>query len=448
MKILLIMPDAGIHRLALGAWGISFREAPLTLTTLAALVPAELNASVRLVDESIEPLPSEKVRYDLVGISCLTGTATRAYAIADRYRKAGVPVILGGVHVGLRMEEAREHADSIVVGDARSSWPGLLRDFSRGTLQPVYRSKSSGLDQWPTARRDLQRRFGYMTPYTVMATRGCRNTCDFCSIPAARYGWHTRPVAQVIDEIASLPARRFVFNDVSLLEDRSYAMELFSALAPLKKVWGGLCTTRIGDDDEMLELMARSGCIYLLIGFESVRDASLEGIGKAFNRSASYPLLMAKLHAYDIVVQGCFIFGLDGDGIDIFEQTTDLVDRLKIDIPRYAIYTPYPGTTAFDKLQSQGRILHEDWRYYDTQHVVYRPAGMTVPQLDEGFRRSWEHTYGLRSIRRRTLRPSRNALISVVGNLAYRRYISRLRRDGDRIKAQDENSDAYTACAA
>ena len=190
MNILLVMPDANIHKLRFGQRGISFREAPLTLTMLAALVPDECKASITCVDESVQPLPI-KNGYNIVGISCLTGTSHRAYQLADSYRKAGATVILGGVHVTLRPEEAAKHADSIVIGFAEKSWPQLLKDFSSGSLKRIYQDTSPDLAGLPQPRRDLQYRFGYMTPYTVMATRGCKSSCDFCAVSAAKYGWQT-----------------------------------------------------------------------------------------------------------------------------------------------------------------------------------------------------------------------------------------------------------------
>ncbi len=432
MKILLIMPDANIHRLNIGQWGISFREAPLTLTMLAALVPKELNASIRIIDESIEPLP-EKNGYDIVGISCLTGTALRAYQIAESFREKGVMVVLGGPHVTLCPQEAKEHADSIVIGFAETSWPQLLKDFSVNQLKPEYRSQKICMDGLPDPKRNLQRKFAYMTPFTVMATRGCKGRCDFCSVPAAGYAWQERPVGEVIDEIRRLPRKRFVFNDVNLLENRTYAKELFSAMKPLKKVWGGLCTSQIVKDEEMLDLMRDSGCIYLLIGFESVSQTALDDINKGFNRAEDYHALIKMLHFRDIIVQGCFIFGFDSDTTTIFEETVDLVNELQVDIPRYAVYTPYPGTPAFKKLKSEKRLLHEQWHHYDTQHVVFQPSQMTPKELDDGFKQAWNRTFSLKSITHRTLRRSKNCVISFVGNCAYRMYINRLNREKNRL---------------
>ena len=430
-KILLVMPDAHIHCVSIRPVKMSFREAPLTLTTLAALVPSELHADIRIVDESVQPVPFNE-EFDIVGISCLTGTAFRAYEIADRFRLAGARVVLGGVHVTLRPEEAGQHADAVVLGFSETTWPQLLRDFLNGGIKSVYRSGSVDISGLPPPRRDLQKRFGYMAPNTVFATRGCRKSCNFCTIASVPFGWHTRPVSEVIDEIRRIRSRRIVFNDVSITEDRQYACELFSGLAPLRKKWGGLATISIAEDDELLGLMKRSGCIYLLIGFETLGRNALAGINKSFNNNTDYRRATAKLRRLGIIVQGCFILGLDHDEGSVFERTVSAVNDLKIDIPRFAIYTPYPETQAFRQLKRENRLLHEYWPHYDTQHVVFRPARMSPEELDSGFRWTYRRAFSLGSIVRRTL-GSRHFPITFLGNLAYRIYVRRLQEDTARI---------------
>ena len=423
MRVLLVMPNANIHRLALGPFKMSFREAPLTLTTLAALVPPELDVDVTLVDESVDSVPYA-TRFDLVGISCLTGTAPRAYAIARRFRAQGATVVLGGVHVALCPEEAAAHADAVVVGFAETAWPQLLRDFGSGCLQRTYRQADVPLANLPDPRRDLQRRFGYTMPQTVFATRGCHRSCAFCAVPAVPFGWHTRPVGDVIDEIRRLPRKRFAFNDVNLVSDRDYAMELFTALTPLRRKWGGLAPVSLADDPELLDAMSRSGCQYVLLGFESVRQASLGQIQKGFNRAHDYGKVMQAFHGRDMVVQGCFIFGMDDDDKDVFAETVEAIHDLRIDIPRFAIYTPFPGTKAFTTLKDQDRILHEQWEHYDTQHVVFQPAQMSPDELLQGFRWAYRKTFRGRDLIQRTL-SSPHPVITLLGNTAYRLYVRR-----------------------
>ena len=434
-RIAIILPDGRIHRINVWPFTTSFREAPLTATILAALVPEDLPIDVVIRDESVGQSPYVH-DVDLVGISVLTGTAYRAYEIARYYRQRGVKVVLGGVHVTLLPEEAAQHADSIVIGFAEETWPELLRDFIHGRLQPRYvenkaTNKFCGI---PMARRDLQKRFGYLAPNTVSATRGCKAKCKFCAVPAANFGWQTRPIPEVIDEIKSMNARRIVFNDVSMGEDLLYFKELLHALIPLNIKWGGLASTKVFRDPEIPELLQKSGCSYLLIGFESVRSNSLKDIQKQFNKIENYQYIIQQLRNIDVILMGTFIFGVDSDDEHVFEETVDFVLTNGIDIPRYAIVTPYPKTPLFEELKSQNRILHEYWPHYDTQHVVFEPARMSPEQLDRGFRWAYRETFRVGHILRRMRGRGKNLLITLAGNLAYRIYLRRLFRDIDRIR--------------
>jgi len=431
-RLLIVLPDGRIHKLQVKGFSKSFREAPLTATTLAALVPLELNFDISIADESIGQNPI-KDNVDLVAISCLTGTSLRAYEIADHYRKLNIPVVLGGVHVTLLPDEAKQHADAIVIGFAEKSWPALLFDFVIGNMKPVYKDDNDNFINMPIPRRDLQKRTGYMIPNTVSATRGCKGTCDFCSVYAAHFGWHKRPIAEVIDEIRSIPSKRIVFNDVSMGEDMEHFKELLKAMIPLKKTWGGLVSTKVFNDPEIPSLLQKSGCVYLLIGMESLNDYSLRSINKGFNKFAEYKRIIDLMHRHNIVLMGCFIFGFDEDDKHIFEKTVDFVNEYKVDIPRYAIYTPYPQTEAYNRLKSENRLLHEYWRHYDTQHVVFQPKQMTPEELDRGFIWSYEKTFTLSSSFMRTVRTSRNFPITFGGNMAYNIYIKRLQNEQNRI---------------
>ncbi len=430
MKVLLIMADAQMHKYHLGSHVRSAREAPLSLSTLAALTPDQPDVEYELVDESIDPVPLDRA-VDLVGISVLTGTSRRAYALADHFRARGVKVVLGGAHVTLLPEEARQFADCIVVGMAERTWPRLIADFKAGALAPEYREPpptSDLAEGIPTPRWDLTRLSGYMVPYTVHATRGCVHSCDFCSVKGIWSRFQRRPVADVVRDIAAVPARRFVLNDVSPFDDVEYAKELLTAIIPLRKTWGGLATSRIADDPELFDLLVKSGCRFLLIGFESVNQTALKSIAKGFNKAASYDVLVRRMREARIICQGCFVFGFDHDQKDVFDATVEQVQALKIDIPRYSLYTPYPGTRLFDRLHAAGRILSYDWADYDTMHVVIRPKHMSPVELYEGFRRAYRETFRFRNILARTFSVGRNFPIALSGNLTYRLFVSRLQR--------------------
>lgn len=428
MRILLIMPDAHMHKLRLGPFVRSMREAPLTLTTLAALVPDEPDIEVKLVDGSVDRVPLDYPA-DLVGISVITGCAPSAYAMARHYRARGIPVVLGGVHVSVLPGEAIDHADAIVIGRGETAWPRLLADFRRGRMKRVYREHALPGDLLtgvPPPRRDLQRASGYMMANTVQATRGCRRKCDFCTVPAVWPQYLKRPVADVVRDIRAIPGRIIAFNDVSLVDDTEYARELFTAMIPLRKKWGGLVTADSLQNTELLDLMAASGCVYLLVGFESGDQATLRGIRKNFNQTVRYKDLIATLQARGITIQGCFVFGFDHDDSTVFESTVELVQELGVDIPRYSLYTPYPGTELFRRMMDERRILSFNWDDYDTMHVVIRPAQMTPQELYRGFKWAYRETFRLPRIVRRVSRPDIRCAINFVGNLCYRIFVRRL----------------------
>lgn len=428
MKILLIMPDAHMHTLRIGRFVRSMREAPLTLTTLAALAPRDPEIDIKLVDGTIDSVPLDYPA-DLVGISVITGCAPAAYAMADHYRARRIPVVLGGVHVTILPGEAAPHADSLVLGRAEQTWPRVIEDFKRGCLRRVYREPAPCGDTLPSVpppRLDLQRRSGYMVPDTIQASRGCRRTCDFCTVPVVWPKYLKRPVGDVIRDIRQARGRVIAFNDVSLVEDVDYATELFTAMIPLKKKWGGLVTADFMRHPGLVDLMARSGCVYLLLGFESTDKASLSQIYKGFNKPVNYRETVQCLHAHSISVQGCFVFGFDQDDRSIFRRTVDEVLDLKIDIPRYSLYTPYPGTILFKRLMKEGRIVSFNWNDYDTMHVVIQPAQMTPHELYDGFKWAYKETFRMRHIVRRLSKPTINTPINFVGNLAYRIFVRRL----------------------
>ncbi|KKM10701.1 hypothetical protein SY88_13365 [Clostridiales bacterium PH28_bin88] len=423
MKILLILPQGAIYRKS-GSFKKSLRYAPVALTTLAGLVPQELNAEIRIVDEGVEELDFN-TEADLVGITAITGSAPRAYHIAQRFRARGVPVVMGGVHATLMPGEAAKYVDTVVTGFAEESWPRLLRDFKQNKMERLYtQSPHLSLANLPIARRDLLKKEAYITTNSMQATRGCINNCDFCVIPVA---WgrrmYFRPVEEVVKEAAELPGKALLFVDPSPIENVEYAKSLFRALIPLKKKWVGLATTKITKDPELLDLATKSGCKGLLIGFESVTQETLRLANKRFNSVNDYSEMVKKLHARGIAIMGCFVFGFDNDDKDVFQRTVEFVDRIRIDLPRYAVLTPFPGTPLYKKLKSEGRILKDNrWSLFDAQHVVFKPAKMTPEELQEGHYWAWRQSYTAGSIFKR-LAGSRCLLqVLVPANVGYREY--------------------------
>lgn len=428
MHILLISPRGPLYRHRGGAWRKSLRYAPLTLTTLAALIPPELDAQVTLVDEGIEEVDLQ-AHADLVGISAITGTAPRAYELAAHFRQRGIPVVLGGVHPTLLPEEAAQHADAMVVGYAEESWPQLLRDFVAGQMQPRYdQSSTFSLAGAPFPRRDLVNPRHFVMPHTLEATRGCIHRCEFCVVPSAWGRPIQRPVGEVIADLRQMGGRRFLFLDLNLIANVDYAKELFTALIPLGRQWGGLATVAVAWDDELLDLAARSGCRGLLIGFETLSPDALAETKKSFNLRQDYKEVVRRLHARKIGVQGTFVFGFDSHGPNAFAETVEFALDAHVDLPRYAILTPFPGTPLFRNLANQGRILTQDWTLYDGQHVVYQPARLSPQELLQGTEWAWKETYSYAGIAKRLMGSRILLPLSLMGNLGYRFYAHNLHK--------------------
>jgi radical SAM superfamily enzyme YgiQ (UPF0313 family) len=399
MKIQLLSPAGEIHRNKSGIFKTSLRYAPLTLTTLAALVPAELDAEVSIQDEGVQPLDLD-FDADLVGITAITGTSLRAYRIADELRAKGHTVVLGGVHPTLLPDEAAPHADALVLGYAEKSWPQLLRDFAGGELKPRYcHPTGRSLAGVPIARRDLLKKERYSTINSIEATRGCPHKCDFCVVPTAWSNIYAhRPVEEVVAELQTFEGRVALFIDLSPVEDIHYAKALYTAMIPLRLRWVGLATTRIAEDAELLRLAAESGCKGLLIGFESISQDTLNQTHKHFHAAKEYGEVVKKLHDHGIGIQGCFVFGFDNDDESVFERTVEFVDRTRIDLPRYAVATPFPNTGLYRRLDAEGRLLHKNWALYDVEHVVFEPRQMSPERLQEGLEWSWRQSYSWRSL--------------------------------------------------
>lgn len=429
LRVVLISPKGPLYRHRGGIWKKSLRYQPLTLTTLAAYIPSDLPIDVQLIDEGIADVPLD-LQADLVGLTVITGTAMRAYELADGFRQRGIKVVLGGPHVTLIPDDAQPHADAIVTGYAEDTWPQLLRDFCAGQMQSRY-TQAPNLDIGgrPFPRRDLLPSEHFLTNNVFEATRGCVHSCDFCVVPTAwgKKPFH-KPVAEVVADITQHGARKLIFIDLNLVAHRGYALELFKALIPLKLQWYGLATVLLANDPELLELCGRSGCRGLLMGLESISPANLKLTNKSFNSPDNYGRVVQRLHDHGIALQGCFVFGLDEDEPDVFLKTAEFAVQARIDLPRFAVVTPFPNTALYKRLEAEGRILTKNWELYDAQHVVFQPAKMSIDQLQNGVETAWKHAYSFTSIARRIGHSPAPWPVKLGTNLGYRFYAHNLSR--------------------
>jgi radical SAM superfamily enzyme YgiQ (UPF0313 family) len=429
LRVVLISPKGPLYRHRGGLFGQTLRYMPLTFPTLAALIPKDVPVDLTCVDEGIGDVDLD-LEADLIGMTVITGTSMRAYELSAHFRRRGIPVVLGGPHITLAPEDAAPHADSIVVGYAEESWPQLLRDFAAGRMGARYDMRP-GLDLSgsPLPDRSVLPRWRYLTADVFESTRGCIHTCDFCVVPSA---WglkpYQKPVELTVEDLRRRRARNAIFIDLNLIADKAYAAQLFEALIPLRLRWFGLATTLLADDLPLLDLAARSGCRGLLMGLESISRTTLRGSRKGFNDPARYKELVEKLHARQIALQGCFVFGLDEDRPDVFRKTAEFAVEAKIDLPRFAIVTPFPGTTLYQRLAAEGRILTQDWTLYDGQHAVFQPAHMDPKTLYEGTELAWKTAYSLRNTWRRIRHTAAPPHVALLTNHGYRRYAKNLHR--------------------
>jgi len=431
VKILLIHPQNYLQRHSTGIYGRSLRYAPLTMPTLKALVPPELGATVRVVDEMVEDVNFDTPA-DVVGITAITGTATRAYQIAARFRARGATVVLGGVHPTLQTDESLQHADTVVRGYAERTWPRLLRDVAADRHQRVYEDAEPFDPAWIVApdRSAIHRR-DYIGWGTVEMSRGCSNHCDFCISHRFHPAYIRRPIGDVIAEIRSIRSRIVFFLDPNLIGDREHAKAFFAELAPLRKWWVGCASLDVVDDPELLGLMAKSGCRGLLMGFESTRPEALAACGKTHNLGKTYAHVVDALHDHGILVQACFVFGFDTDDTSVFDEAAEHIATGRFDLPQISVYTPFPGTPVFDRLASEHRILTRDWTLYNGQNVVFRPQRMTPEELARGTDRVRHRAYSWSALSRRLfVKPLWVKPLVVASYLGFRSYQRRIARAG------------------
>ncbi|HZW03351.1 MAG TPA: radical SAM protein [Anaerolineaceae bacterium] len=416
MKLLLITASAPEIRAIRQSRFLNFQQ--ITMPYLAALTPPHWQ--VEHVDEEVRPVDRSAVA-DLVGITFHTPSAHHAYDLAAGFRARGIPVVLGGPHVTLLPEEAARHADVIFIGEAEGLWQQFLAEFEAGRHQPCYRPKTiPTLDGVPPARQDLFHRKDY-TGGVLFATRGCPNSCDFCTLAVMyRRKLRKRPVAEVAAEYSAFHGKVIIFWDDNIAGDLEYAKALFRSIAPCRKWWSSQASIHAGQDEEFLELAARSGCKQLFLGLESVSQASLNAVHKRFNRVEEYARIIERIHAHGIAVQAGIVFGFDCDTPAVFSETIDFLEQTGVQNATFNILTPFPGTPLFRRLQAEGRIVSTDWRQYNSRaNVVFQPKHMSRAELLQGFQAANRRFYSPGSVLKRLARSPVGLWWTLPLNLAY-----------------------------
>ena len=373
---------------------------PLGLATLAGYLPDEVEVEIQ--DEHVEPIDTAD-EPDLVVIQVYITSAKRAYRLADHYRARGAYVVLGGLHVTSLPDEAARHADTIFIGPGEDTWPQFLADFARGCQAPLYRSRVRTLDGLPPIRRDLIKRHLYLVPNSIVVSRGCPHVCDFCYKEAffeGGRGFYTQRVDQALLEIERLPGRHLYFLDDHLFGDRRFASALFDGMRGMGRLWQAAGTVNSILLPDLLEKAVASGLRSLFVGFETLNPANLVEQRKYQNLRRDYAAAIRRLHDLGVMINGSFVFGMDGDDPSVFARTVEWAIEHGIETATFHVLTPYPGTALYRRISEQERITTGDWDLYDTRHAVFKPARMSGEQLEAGYHGAYRDFYRWRSIAR------------------------------------------------
>jgi radical SAM superfamily enzyme YgiQ (UPF0313 family) len=364
---------------------------PLNLAMIASYTPEHYDTEI--VDEGVEDLDFDTPA-DLVGITCMTSLAPRAYEIAVHFRNRGIPVVMGGIHVSYMPDEALRYADTVVIGEAEGIWPQVLEDFEQGRMQKIYRvGEQPDIENLKAPRRDLLR--GKYFVETVQTGRGCPINCNFCSVTAfngPRY--RLRNIDSVIEEIKAIKSKRiFIVDDNIVGSGNKYirrAHELFTRLKECNKEWGAQSCLNIVEHEDLLKTARDSGCRGLLIGFESIDAGSLNQMHKPVNlrpNTRNFSDAIKKIHDHGIAIVGCFIFGADTQDKDVFRRTVDFALANNVDAIQMTLETPLPGTAFYRQMVEENRLLltdyPNDWRHYNIFEPVFQMKSFTPREAYE-----------------------------------------------------------------
>jgi radical SAM superfamily enzyme YgiQ (UPF0313 family) len=426
VKILFVAPGWPRGRL----WGeLGFKFPSLSLAALAAATPPEWE--VALCDENIEPLRLD-TDADLVALTAMTPQAPRAYEIADLFRERGKTVVMGGFHASNLPDEALGRTDAVVVGEGELIWPRLLADFRAGALQRLYRSDALiAMTAIPTPRREIFSGKRYLFTNTLQTTRGCPFDCEFCSVTAF-YGrtYRKRPVETVLAELEELRRKNSFafFVDDNLVADRAYALELFAGMRGMGFKWLSHAPIDFAHDRGFIRSAGEAGCVGLFVGFESLNQGALAAMGKVTNTATTYLEDAKVFRDHGIGILGSFVLGCDDDTPAVFEQTLRFCEEARLEAAIFPILTPYPGTAVRRRLETEGRIVSDDWRDYDMEHVTFRPKGMSAARLQEGYDWLNRSFYSFGSMYRRIWKLHRSVQVFAPMNFGFRSAIRRKTR--------------------
>ena len=392
MKILLISPRSEYHEVTPGWLSIP----QMSLLILEALTPPE--HQIVAVEEEVEPVPVNGV-WDLVGISVMTATATRAYRLADEFRSRGSKVVLGGIHASILPEEAAEHADAVLVGEAEGIWDRILKDAQDNNLQQIYRNSRPDISAMPFVHyKNNRRRLFAPSTAPVVASRGCPHGCEFCCVHRV-YGRRLRqlPVERVLEQIRRSSAEWVVFLDDNLGANRDWALELFAGLKQFDLKFLAQLSVGFVLDEELFCAAVKAGLKGIFVGLETIDENALTNFTKAVPLQG-YVEVIERCRTAGVLLHASLIFGMDEHDKSIFSRTVAFIKKYRIPSVSSYVMTPYPGTPLFERLLRQGRILHQNWTFYDHVTPVFRPAHMSVEDLAKEYLQFREYISSLKGI--------------------------------------------------
>lgn len=401
MKLLLIHAWNEKERSYRGRFSSLLSYPSLTLAVIYSLVPEGAFERIDVVDENSQKVSYDKERYDLVMISFDTSSSITAYKHCAEFKKRGAYVACGGYHATALPDEVAKHCDTVISGPAEISVPEFIADFLKGAPKKRYRNFDVCAANFPIPARDKITKRKKLKIPAMTANRGCPNHCTYCSM-GMMWKCDPRPVENVVQEIKQLKSKMVIFYDPNFFARREYSLELMKALKPLKILWAANATADIGYDPELLQAARESGCRGFLIGLESMNSQSLKGVAKRFNNADKYKEIIENIHKFGMAVNGCFVIGFDSDTEAELLALPRRVDKLGLDLCRFSVLTPYPGTPLFDRLKRQGRILTEDWSRYTQHNAVFKPANFSPERLDALYRKIWREAYTWRRVFKRT----------------------------------------------
>lgn len=366
---------------------------PLGLATLAGYFSPDDEVVVQ--DQHVEELDLDDTP-DLVCIQVYITNAYRAYKIADSYRRRGVWVVLGGLHVTSLPNEAARHADTVILGPGEEAFPRFVSDFRQHKAGKVYMARERQIADIPPVRRDLIKRSKYFVPNSLVVSRGCPHHCDFCYKDAFYEGgksFYTAKVDAALNEIDALPGRHLYFLDDHLLGNPKFARQLFDGMKGMGRVFQGAATVKSILEGDLIEKAYDAGLRSVFVGFETFSSENLKQENKCQNLARNYSACVKRLHELGIMINGSFVFGMDDDDKDTFQRAVDWGIENAITTATFHILTPYPGTRQYKRMEEAGRITTHDWSKYDTRTVVYKPLGLSAEELKAGYDWSYEEFY-------------------------------------------------------